>query len=867
MSGPERSLATVLYTDIVGSTERAAELRDAGWRELRQQHDRCVRRELKRFGGHEINTAGDSFLATFQRPAQAIACADAIRAAVRELGLEVRAGLHMGELEGAGRELGGLALNIGARVAAEASPGEILVSRPVRDVLAGSAFDFEDRGTRTLKGVPGEWRLFAVTGVPEVASEASTPWSRTLLRRRTLVTGGVVSALLVGLAALYVSRRDGALALTPEELLAADAAPGIAVLPFSVSDPDLAEWREGMGDLLSVNLDGVFDLRAIDQGTVLARWAESVPDSGRADLATALTVARRTGARYAVLGTVVAAGVDLRLTADVYDARSGTRLGHAQVTGAPDRMMSLVDRLTRELLEALPREEGVLAKVDLAEITTDSLAALKAYLSGEALFRRADFQGAAAEYERAIASDSTFALAWARLFDSCGWNSGSKLCEREPPWERKEYLRRLPPRKAELMRAQDTYWSESPIDFEPLRRMVLKYPDDPVAWFVLGDMKTHFGAWGLVDREEGDRALERAIALAPMTGGTEPYIHLIQHALADADSAPAVRLLDAFQGITQGAVAQDYIAALPLAFAIGFGDSVTQAETRAALDTVPTGRLVHALSLLGNPRLHGVIEEALQVALARSDNQNGVETFGILYSRGNFRAALDFTNEQRILLEFHEGMLYRLYQVGSNLPREELERILAVGATDSTSGVLAPGAYAADRGEWDQHAAALDRARARARYWQAEGNLMLAQQYEVITRALEGYALWKRGQKSEAIRALEAVQRESFGGEPHRGVPWVLPNVTFRWWLGDLMLEVGRPRDAERYFQSISADPFAAMRLARVYENLGEFEKARSSYEYALLSWHDADPELQPRIQEARGALARLPKPLRRERP
>ncbi|HYO47932.1 MAG TPA: hypothetical protein VEY33_14735 [Gemmatimonadota bacterium] len=391
-------------------------------------------------------------------------------------------------------------------------------------------------------------------------------------------------------------------------------------------------------------------------------------------------------------------------------------------------------------------------------------------------------------------------------------------------------------------------------------------------WFVLGDRETHFGGWALLDREEGDRALERAIALAPRTGGTEPYLHLIQHALADADSARAARLLDAFQGITRGAVTQDYIAALPLAFAIGFGDSVTQAETRAALDTVPTGRLVHALSLLGNPRLHGVIEEALQVALARSDNQNGVETLGILYSRGNLRAALDFTNDPLTPPGFRADWIYRLYHVGSNLPREDLERILAAGAADTSGGALPSsylwlGAYAVDRGQWDEYAAAIDRTRSRAQYWQSEGNLILAQQYEIITRALEGYALWKRGQKAEAIRVLEAAQREYDGGESHRGVPWFSPNVTVRWWLGDLMLEVGRPRDAERYFKSISADPFAALRLARVYENLGEFEKARSSYEYALLSWHDADPELQPRIQEARSGLARLPKPLRLERP
>jgi tetratricopeptide (TPR) repeat protein len=187
-------------------------------------------------------------------------------------------------------------------------------------------------------------------------------------------------------------------------------------------------------------------------------------------------------------------------------------------------------------------------------------------------------------------------------------------------------------------------------------------------------------------------------------------------------------------------------------------------------------------------------------------------------------------------------------------------------AADTTSGIFASGAYAADRERWDRHSAAIDQARSRSRYRLAEADTGSARYYEALARGLEGYGLWKRGQKAEAIRVLEAAQREMGGGEQQRGVPSWSAAVSFRWWLGDLMLEVGRPRDAERYFQSISADPFVALRLARVYENLGEFEKARESYEYALLSWQHADPELQPRIQEARSGLARLPKPLRRER-
>jgi class 3 adenylate cyclase/tetratricopeptide (TPR) repeat protein len=162
----ERFLAAVLFTDVAGSTERAAELGDRVWRALLEEHHALVRRELARFGGREINTAGDGFLAAFDRPARAIRCACTIRDAVRDLGLEIRAGVHMGEVEGEGRDIGGLAVHIGARVAQLAGAGEVLVSGAVHDALAGSGFAFEDRGVRDLKGVPGEWRLFAVSRLP-----------------------------------------------------------------------------------------------------------------------------------------------------------------------------------------------------------------------------------------------------------------------------------------------------------------------------------------------------------------------------------------------------------------------------------------------------------------------------------------------------------------------------------------------------------------------------------------------------------------------------------------------------------------------------------------------------------------------------
>jgi class 3 adenylate cyclase len=161
---PDRVLATVMFTDIVGSTERASELGDHRWRELLDEHERVTRTELERYQGREVKTTGDGVLAVFDGPARAIRCATAVASATDRLGLPVRVGLHTGECERRNGDIGGIAVHIGARVMAEAGPSEVLVSRTVKDLTVGSDIAFEDRGTRQLKGVPGEWELFAVTG-------------------------------------------------------------------------------------------------------------------------------------------------------------------------------------------------------------------------------------------------------------------------------------------------------------------------------------------------------------------------------------------------------------------------------------------------------------------------------------------------------------------------------------------------------------------------------------------------------------------------------------------------------------------------------------------------------------------------------
>src|SRR3990172_5254233 len=171
---PERFLTTVVMTDIVGSTEHAAELGDEGWRDLVQLHHSAIRAALRTYRGREIDTAGDGFFAIFDAPAAAVECVLVAAQQVHDLGIEIRAGVHVGEVEQAGAKVTGLAVPIASRIMALAGPGEVLVSATVRDLAAGSGLTFDDRGSHELKGVPGEWHVYAVAR-PGVTTEPPPP--------------------------------------------------------------------------------------------------------------------------------------------------------------------------------------------------------------------------------------------------------------------------------------------------------------------------------------------------------------------------------------------------------------------------------------------------------------------------------------------------------------------------------------------------------------------------------------------------------------------------------------------------------------------------------------------------------------------
>lgn len=686
--------------------------------------------------------------------------------------------------------------------------------------------------------------------------------------RGILLGTGIVLAIAL-LAGARLLLRTSTSPLLPEEARARGTDPAIAVLPFRVNDAALATWREGMVDLLSINLDGVPGLRPIASRTVLARWREEAPQL--ADLQTMIDIARRTGARYALIGSAVTIGDEVRFGADLYNARSGDFLGSAQAQGSPDSVLVLIDRLSLDVVRALPQgEEGVLPRVDLAGITTTSLPALKAYLEGESHFRRGEFTAATESYTRAVETDSTFAMALSRLAESCGWGIPGLDC---PDYLNRAmaHVDRLPPHAAMIVRANHAFFQGSLEGVEPLRRAVQKNPDDPEAWFLLGDTYEHMWQKALVDREEAGRAIGRAVELDPSFA---PYYqHLVEHAINDADSLRARSLLETHNRLAPDS---EWNPSLRLAFALNFGEAASRELARAVMDTTNTGTLFGtAVQALRNPGKLALQEEALRIVLTRPDAAPWMvkPLFNNLLQRGRFDAAHALLHDPSTFLPESQGRkwdAYRLYRAGMTLSEDQLERELELSEADTTAdgalNHLLAGAYAVDREQWSDHQTLLSRARREAGRRRAAGDSVASRMFDGAARALEAYGDWKRGRAAEAFPRLQAVQREMRGGAGEWQAGESGLNSAVRWWLGEILLELGRPRDALVYFRTFDTS-FGEYESAKIFESLGETDAARRSYEYALSAWRGADPELQPREDEAREALGRLRGPPRRQAP
>jgi serine/threonine-protein kinase len=598
-----------------------------------------------------------------------------------------------------------------------------------------------------------------------------------------------------------------------------------------------------MVNLLSTNLDGAAGLRAINSRTVLARWDEIVGDNERVDEATSLQVAQATQARYALLGAAVGIGPSVRLTADVYDVQSGERLGQGSVEGSPDSVLALVDRLSIKVIQAIVRTgQGDLPSVNLASITTPSVPALKAYLEGEAAFRQANFEAAIEALERAVETDSTFALAYYRLAASYGWKESTfHPLTRQNRERALAFVDRLPERQALLVRIEN---ARGPEKLELARDAVRRYPDDPEAWYELGEVYLHDDL-GLPTWEETVAAYSRAVELDPRFA---PYrIHLIDLAFSVHDSALAAERLAEFEASAPGSIS--HIRRGKLGIALAYGDSTARAWAREVLDTIDTREIVQAVATIGSvdARSWRVTEEML-LALERRDALASpllVGWFATLSLRhGALFEFLSRVSDPRVPGGWRRCLVWGLYRNGYPVPEERLETELAVASVDTTgeTSLTCTAMYSADRGRWDDYAQLVDRLDDLANRALADGDTSVAEDARDAAQFARGYGQVRQGEP-DGLALMDEARREG---------------DRFVELIGDIHMELGNHQEAVRYYRAEWTHVLARLKLARAYALLGELEKARDAYTYFVEAWADADPELQPMVEEAKREIVRL---------
>jgi serine/threonine-protein kinase len=691
--------------------------------------------------------------------------------------------------------------------------------------------------------VPSDWEL-ELKGLGRSIARGQMPhltWARAAL-------GGLIAfALLFGFAGLWVVIQDRGRSFSPDEALA-EAGPGIAVLPFQTTGAGLDVWREGVIDLLSTNLDGAGGLRAIDSRTVLARWGETVTEGAVADLATSLEAARKTGARYAVIGTAVGLGSLVRLSADVYEVESGRSLGQTQVEGAPDSVYMLVDRLAIDVLRTvLGSRAANLPRVELARATTASLPALRAYLEGELLYRRAEIPEAMEAYRRAVEADTTFALAYKRLAETIGWLPFEARPEPGVLYysdQAMRYVDRLPEREAILVRGHRAFLAGSTALLETLKQASLRYPDDPEILYLVQEFYAHLGDQLLLGDDEKNRAFDRLMAMDPTFAPF--YQHPIEHAFQDADSARTTALLSRYERLVDTDTRE--LRAHRMAYDIAWGGPEARSRAIAAADTTDPTR-IPALELL-HPRF---LEDGETLARAARSGRPWLYARAAYY-RGRAREALSDVGAPNMTPDASAYIAYHMRERGAAVDNVFARAVPGIVADSVGAALFWTAAVAAEEGRWDdyQRVIALGNA-ATDRLQAAGGDTLFVGTVRGTVRALEAYATWRRGDREAAYQELTAAQREATGWGPSDFM-----NRTIRWWIVRLALELGRPEETERYLLSLDEEPYAHLELGRLYERMGRTEEARERYELFVTAWRDADPDLQPKVAEARQALARL---------
>jgi class 3 adenylate cyclase/tetratricopeptide (TPR) repeat protein len=869
----ERSVTTILFTDIVGSTERAAELGDREWRKLQAEHHARVRKEIRRFGGREANTTGDAFLAAFGRPASAIRCAHAIRESLRQIGVEIRAGLHAGEVDGTGRDVGGLGIHIGQRVESAASPGEILVSGTVRELVVGAGFQFEDKGEHELKGVPGRWRLYALTGLPPGPAFRTGRWVPELTYRRAGLIVGALALLFLGLAAVRYGWFD--VGAGPRAAVSSSV---IATMPFTVrGSEDIAYLGEGMVNLLGTKLDGAGALRSVDSRALLG--AINRNSEGELEPERAAEMAGSFGAGLYVLGEIIEAGDRLRIDATLYRTDTAEAMAEASAEGAADDVFSLVDEIAAGILGNMDGAPG--ARVErIAAVTTSSLPALKAYLVGERAFRVGQYSAAVEAFQQAVTEDSLFALAYYRLAAAAEYASFRSDIALRAAENASRYSDRLSARDRALLDASLVIRQGRAEEAERLLRSYLgDYPDDVQAWFDLGEVLFHLSPLRGRSAAEGREPFGRVLGYEP--DNASAMLHLIRLEAGDDQIAAMDSLVDRYMKIAgQGERALEVLAIQ----AFVHDDDEQQAEVLSALREAPGVTLILAV---GNGCLYGGGPddwERLVRLMIEPSHSNEIRGQGqlwlgsVLLAKGRWQEARRELDRARGLAAPALETYYRsMFSLMPFVPAsdEEIAALLdeagglpdnAVGDFDPTADHLGVESFVRSylTGLLASRLGRPEIVRASIAELQRLENPPDAETLGAdLARAVEGYDASRQGDFDAAVEHYATM-------EMHVAYPitWASELYTLaypRFFRAIALQKTGRGEEAIRWYDTLESSPYelilrapAHLRRAEIYEESGDRARAVEHYRAFVELWKDADPELQPIVDEARVALRRL---------
>jgi TolB-like protein/tetratricopeptide (TPR) repeat protein len=671
---------------------------------------------------------------------------------------------------------------------------------------------------------------------------------------RALAGGGLAFLLLFGLAGSYVLIQDGGESFVTRD--PGEAEPGLAIMPFAVSGEGLDVWREGMVDLLATNLDGVAGLRTINSRTILARWRERGVDAG-ADLAEVLATARATGATLALVGSAVRIGADVRLSAELHDLQRDRTLGTARVEGPEDSILTVIDRLSVDVVRrVLEDEDGSGPSVrSVTTLTTSSLPSLEAFLEGESLYRAGNFAGAVRAYERAVAADSGFAMPYYRLSHAVGWMEGLSDVAQAYGRQARALADRLPARDAALLRASDLALGEGRVEgIRELEAMSRRYPDDPEVWYELGEAYNHLGAQALVPVRAMSDAFETAIRLD--SSSAPAYIHAIEAVASYGDTARLRVLVDGLRRYAPPGA--EHVTRLDFMHRAMTGGAGIQDELERIPEDILWGLLINIDDAsIGTEALR---ERIVREAVRRRDAGRMNTDPGVgwdymaavsFHNRGKVREALSLVD--RIPALARALLLIRMRLDGLDVPRD-----LLVPPPGEDATALALGAVvAAERAEWDE----LDRRVTRFRAI-TEADTTLDDRGRGrragILEGLDAWRLWRQGEVDRAAPGLANAQASFSGFGASAAV-----NALFRRAAEHAFTELGRPADALPYALAQRADPFATFRAAALHEELGQVDAARNAYALVLDAWDEADADLshvevaQRRLQALSGEGAR----------